>query len=513
MRCTLLVAGLALTAGTGLALAWLARSLATLQDSVLRLAESTRVQESVLKPLAETIRQLHGDFEREEDLLKSCLSWVGQSLGGLSDTAADLWPYVDDVYDGYLGDGSRRRFAYSDYGAKRGLYSYDSDYFGLDRTGDGRRRGAFGSTRLGLDYGYWADDYDYDYDYSYGLDRGFGVYGRSRATRAGLQRLLRNRTRALEAALRQPPPEARPSSSAPWRIPRILHQTWKTEEMPAKYTWHVASWRRLHPTWRFEFWDDKRSRRLVMQHFPQFAEEYDRMSGIKRADVARIAILHVFGGVYADIDVEATRPLDSLLEAAEQVGAGVLLGEENFVHSVLLEQRSEWLVSNAVMAGSKGHAFWLQALREIFQNVWCGEDPVQCTGPRLVDRLSWEHVRRHPACPRRGSELGCLVRLPFAYFSPNIARWNAHNMIRECRYQGSAVTWSSGRGKRGTLVQRACRSLQNALDFPSALQSEQTYAVHHWQCSWCRKDSTMEHTVPLCEIEWQVGNESLEGYR
>ena len=34
--------------------------------------------------------------------------------------------------------------------------------------------------------------------------------------------------------------------------------------------------------------------------------------------------------------------------------------------------RSTWLVSNAVMASSAGHPFWLDALREIFTNTWQG---------------------------------------------------------------------------------------------------------------------------------------------
>lgn len=248
----------------------------------------------------------------------------------------------------------------------------------------------------------------------------------------------------------------------------------------------------------------------MMEHFPEFAGQYDRMSGIKRADVARIAILHVLGGVYADIDVEAVRCLDGLLGAAARVRAGVLLGEENFVHSVLLEQRSTWLVSNAVMAGVREHPFWHQALHEIFRNAWCGDDPVQCTGPRLVDRLSWEHTRRNPTCTWHGTGRGCIVRLPFPYFSPNVAQWNAPAMLRECREHDGPTAWHQ-RHERRMLVRRACRGLEHALKQPAALQSARTHAVHHWQCSWCRQDASMRQTIPLREILWEVGNESGRG--
>lgn len=109
-------------------------------------------------------------------------------------------------------------------------------------------------------------------------------------------------------------------------------------------------------------------------------------SGIKRADVARLVALAVHGGVYADIDVEAKRSLEPLLAAAEAAHVAVVLGEENVIHSVLLEHRLEPLVSNALMMGAQGHSFWEErllsgkkgvgerceeVLQEIFSKSWC----------------------------------------------------------------------------------------------------------------------------------------------
>ena len=97
------------------------------------------------------------------------------------------------------------------------------------------------------------------------------------------------------------------------------------------------------------------------------------MSGIKRADVVRLAALYAYGGVYADIDVEALRPLDPLLVAAERARQSVLLGEENVVHTVLLERRlSKQLVSNAVMASAPREPFWAKVIQEIFQHLGLG---------------------------------------------------------------------------------------------------------------------------------------------
>lgn len=229
------------------------------------------------------------------------------------------------------------------------------------------------------------------------------------------------------------------------------------------------------------------------------------MSGIKQADVARVAALYVYGGVYADIDVEAVQSLDDLLDAAAESRAGVLLGEENIVHTVLLERRfSARLVSNAVMASSPRHPFWLEVLDEIFEtSSRCGNDPVLCTGPRLIDRLSLRHIRENRECVASG----CLIRLPFQYFSSHIAMWNVGSMARGCRDMLSKVRFF--KADEAEVAQSACRMFEDTLHNPSVLQTNRTFAVHHWQCSWCRKDDTMHVTIPLMELVWRVGNETL----
>lgn len=77
---------------------------------------------------------------------------------------------------------------------------------------------------------------------------------------------------------------------------------------------------------------------------PSFATPVREPSGMSPGECglggggARLVVLYTEGGVYADIDVEAARGFGPLLRAAEAVRAGVLLGEENLVHSVLLER-------------------------------------------------------------------------------------------------------------------------------------------------------------------------------
>ena len=51
------------------------------------------------------------------------------------------------------------------------------------------------------------------------------------------------------------------------QIPRALHQSWKDDDIPAKYKPWVESWKRLHPDWTYTLWTDDMNRQLVKQHY------------------------------------------------------------------------------------------------------------------------------------------------------------------------------------------------------------------------------------------------------
>ena len=59
-----------------------------------------------------------------------------------------------------------------------------------------------------------------------------------------------------------------------------------------------------------------RLKALWMEHFPQYSQLWDKCMPIQRADIGRLMILLVHGGVYADLDTRPGRPLDVMLDAA-----------------------------------------------------------------------------------------------------------------------------------------------------------------------------------------------------
>lgn len=145
-------------------------------------------------------------------------------------------------------------------------------------------------------------------------------------------------------------------------IPRILHQTWRSADIPAHLRGFHDSWRRLHPAWDFRLWTDSDNESLLSHHYSEFLPYFRQaVPSILRVDMARLAYLHRHGGVYADLDYEPLRPFDSLLDtdhalvARERRGIGRLLRGRDYV-------------INALLASPPGHPLWLEVMRAMVRS-------------------------------------------------------------------------------------------------------------------------------------------------
>lgn len=94
-------------------------------------------------------------------------------------------------------------------------------------------------------------------------------------------------------------------------IPKIIHQTWKTKNLPENLKFCVNSWKKYNPEYTYMFWSDKDIDIFIREKYPQYIDIYSKLTqGIQIADLFRILILHYYGGIYVDIDFECLRPID-----------------------------------------------------------------------------------------------------------------------------------------------------------------------------------------------------------
>jgi hypothetical protein len=91
------------------------------------------------------------------------------------------------------------------------------------------------------------------------------------------------------------PPENPPNAT----IPKLIHQSWSSNELPAKFQQWSDTWRTNHPDWEWVLWTDADNQALVDKYFPWFKEAYGHVKGeIFRADAVRNLYMYAFGGYY-----------------------------------------------------------------------------------------------------------------------------------------------------------------------------------------------------------------------
>jgi len=139
-------------------------------------------------------------------------------------------------------------------------------------------------------------------------------------------------------------------------IPRIIHQTWNKPEIPLHLREFQHSWRAHHPGWKYQLWTHEDNHRLVQEQHPDFAEFYERLPAPLKMDFIRVVYMHHQGGIYADMDFEALRPLDPLLQ-----GSSIVAGRE--INGIGQRMRGADFICSALLASPAGHPVWLQIMR------------------------------------------------------------------------------------------------------------------------------------------------------
>lgn len=227
-------------------------------------------------------------------------------------------------------------------------------------------------------------------------------------------------------------------------IPKIIHQTWTSRDIPESLQPLHETWLQYHPDWEFRLWTDSDCRALVAETAPDFLSLYDAYPApIYRVDVFRYFLMMHLGGLYVDLDFECLRALDPLLD-----GKSLVLGEEPTSH--LRHHRKarpglRQIIGNAFIASACGHPFWSHVIDRLFeQRDELG--PLDATGPFFLTRAYEDYG---------GKESLEILPAPVLYPLDSAA----------CE-QGLAFDLSYWISK-----------------------TRNAFAVHHWLGSWWREDS------------------------
>ncbi|KAK3202413.1 hypothetical protein GRF29_161g1125721 [Pseudopithomyces chartarum] len=143
-----------------------------------------------------------------------------------------------------------------------------------------------------------------------------------------------------------PAPDSAAISERPQLIPKIIHQTYINESIPAHWKGPQQSCIEKHPDYEYKLWTDKKSREFIAAEYPWFLETFDGYPyPIQRADAIRYFVLHHFGGIYIDLDDGCNRSLDPLL-----------------AYPAWVRKTNPTGISNDAMGSVPRHKFFLNAI-------------------------------------------------------------------------------------------------------------------------------------------------------
>ena len=157
-------------------------------------------------------------------------------------------------------------------------------------------------------------------------------------------------------------------------IPLDIYQTWFTKDLPPKMKERVELLKSQNPRFNHHLFDDNDCKEFIKTHFePDVLDAYDKLiPGAYKADLWRLCILFINGGIYMDIKFCCVNGF-KLIELTEK---------EHFV-----KDRPPNSIYNALMACKKGNLFLHKSIREIVKNVknkFYGSHPLSPTGPIML---------------------------------------------------------------------------------------------------------------------------------
>ena len=157
-------------------------------------------------------------------------------------------------------------------------------------------------------------------------------------------------------------------------IPLDIYQTWYTKDLPQKMRERVDLLKAQNPRFKHHLFDDNDCREFIRTHFkPDVLDAYDRLiPGAYKADLWRLCILFIHGGIYMDIKFCGVNGF-KLIELTE--------------HEHFVKDRVPNSIYNALLASRKGNMFLFKCIRQIVENVknnYYGKTPLSPTGPEMM---------------------------------------------------------------------------------------------------------------------------------
>ena len=145
-------------------------------------------------------------------------------------------------------------------------------------------------------------------------------------------------------------------------IPLNIYLTWGTKELPIKMQENVDRMKKVNPEFNIQLYDDNDCRKFIKKHFSKdILTAFDTLKpGAYKADLWRLCILYINGGIYSDIKFNCINNFKFI----------ALTEKEHFI----LDRPGYWKegnigLHNAILVAKSKNILFLRCINKISENV------------------------------------------------------------------------------------------------------------------------------------------------
>ena len=137
---------------------------------------------------------------------------------------------------------------------------------------------------------------------------------------------------------------------------KIIHQISKNGLISPELIHYVDSVKKHHSDWEYILWSDDNDK-LIKEEYYFIWDNYKKVKGIQKADIARYCILHKYGGLYIDTDMLFYKNIEPLIyNKTDIILAPSIPTLPGFTNTV---------TNYIIYCGKKNNPFWIILLKEI----------------------------------------------------------------------------------------------------------------------------------------------------
>jgi len=104
------------------------------------------------------------------------------------------------------------------------------------------------------------------------------------------------------------------------KIPKIIIQTWKDNNIPDRYIPHIESLKDMNPSYQYMYFTDNDIDVFLKKNYPEYYKTYNELPVfIQKIDFFRYIAVYHYGGFYFDLDMTGLKPLDDELLTHDSV--------------------------------------------------------------------------------------------------------------------------------------------------------------------------------------------------